>query len=376
MNYLEKFPHKEQSQIKHIENLLAPYTKRAYLVGGCVRDVLLGNDIKDLDIEVYDINPEDFEDIMRRIGALGVGKSFFVYKLGDIDLSLPRTEKKVGVGHKAFEVELTNDEKIASKRRDFTMNAMMINIFDGMLFDFWEGGKSLSSKKISLIDESTFREDSLRVLRAVQFSARFDFKIDESTLKIMNDISLDDLSKTRIFWEFEKLFKADYLSLGFVYMYRLDLFEKIFTCKINDDENFEIIDELKSAVNGFDTRLREYYFIYIVANMLELDPRMMLKKIEAPNRYIHTFKNQPYFAKLPSDKELAIVAIYLPIKDWLGNYKKDIVERAKKLGIYEDVYTRGVDVQDVIKDGFIKHNIKIEYKRRVLEKIDNEFRIK
>jgi len=376
MNYLEKFPHKEQSQIKHIETLLSPYTKRAYLVGGCVRDVLLGNDIKDLDIEVYDINPEDFEDIMRRIGALGVGKSFFVYKLGDIDLSLPRTEKKVGVGHKAFEVELTNDEKIASKRGDFTMNAMMINIFDGKLLDFWEGGKSLSSKKISLIDESTFREDSLRVLRAVQFSARFDFKIDESTLKIMNDISLDDLSKTRIFWEFEKLFKADYLSLGFVYMYRLDLFEKIFTCKINDDENFEIIDELKSAVNGFDTRLREYYFIYIVANMLELDPRMMLKKIKAPNRYLHTFKNQPYFAKLPSDKELAIVAIYLPIKDWLGNYKKDIVERAKKLGIYEDVYTRGVDVQDVIKDGFIKQNIKIEYKRRVLEKIDNEFRIK
>jgi len=373
MNYLGKFPHKIQSQIKHIENLLSPYTKRAYLVGGCVRDMLLGNDIKDLDIEVYDISPEDFDDIMSSIGALGVGKSFFVYKLGDIDLALPRIEKKIGVGHKAFEVKITDDEKIASKRRDFTMNAMMVNIFNGKLLDFHKGQKSLIKKMISLIDENSFKEDSLRVLRAIQFSARFGFEIDDFTLKIMNDICLDDLSKTRIFWELEKLFNADFLEYGFAYMYRLDIFEKIFTCKISSDKCKEIKAELVSVSKCFREDLREFYFLYIIANMLKVNPRELLKSIDAPNRYLHIMKYQPYFEELPSDKELAIVAIDLPIKDWLGNYKEDVVKRAKELDIYDTIYYRGIDIQDVIADGFENKDIKIEYRRRVLEKIEKEF---
>jgi tRNA nucleotidyltransferase (CCA-adding enzyme) len=373
MNNLEMFPPSLQSEISHIAKFLAPYTSRAYLVGGCVRDVFLNNKIKDLDIEVYDISPETFDTLMLKIGAFGVGKSFFVYKLGDIDLALARTEHKAGVGHKAYEVVLCDDEKIASKRRDFTMNAMMISIYDGKLLDFWSGQADLSAKRLALIDETSFKEDSLRVLRAVQFCARFGLHVEKRTLHVMRDIPLSDLSKTRIFWEFEKLFIADFLALGFTYLYQLELFEKLFSSTLSDEIFEKIKAELEHGVEYFEADLKPYYFVYIVANMIGAKPMQWLKMIEAPNHYINAMKNQPFFLELPTDRELAIIAIDLPIKYWLGNYRKGICQRAKKLDIYDDCYCRGISIQDVIADGFIKETIKIEYRRRVLEKIEKEF---
>jgi len=364
----DKFPTDLQCEIQKIVNLLKPYTKRAYLVGGCVRDLLLNNKIKDIDIEVYDISSDEFDKLMQKSGALGVGKSFFVYKLDDIDLALPRIERKVGIGHKAFEVEITDDEKVASKRRDFSMNAMMMNIFTGELLDFWEGQKSIQNRQISLIDEESFKEDSLRVLRAVQFSARFGFEIEKNTLKIMQDIDLSDLTKPRILWEFEKLFNAEHLDVGFVYMYRLRVFEKLFTCKLEPYDIVNIITELKEAT--FEKDLRPYYFLYIVANMSGHDPCVWAKKLEAPNHYLRVYKNNNFTCIDLSDKELLTIAIDLPIKNWLGNYKDGIKQRAIKLDIWDEVFTGGVTVAKVIEDGFVKENIKIEHRRRVMEKIE------
>ncbi|MCD8478201.1 MAG: hypothetical protein LRY68_10245 [Sulfurospirillum sp.] len=135
------------TQFETAKTFLAPYTKRVYLVGGSVRDLYLNAPLHDLDIEVYDMAPDVFDDVMKRVGAVGVGKSFFVYRLGAIDFSLPRVERKSGVGHSAFEVEVCQDEKEASKRRDFSMNAMMVNIFTQELFDFWGGKEAIAKKK-------------------------------------------------------------------------------------------------------------------------------------------------------------------------------------------------------------------------------------
>lgn len=370
----DKLPVDLQHKIKKIANLLSPYTKRAYLVGGCVRDLLLNNKIKDLDIEVYDIQPDVFDKLMKENGGLGVGKSFFVYKIDDIDLALPRVEKKIGIGHKAFEVEITDNEKIASKRRDFSMNAMMLNIFTGELLDFWQGQESIEKKQISLIDEESFKEDSLRVLRAVQFSARFGFEIDEQTLNIMKEIKLSDLTKPRILWEFEKLFNAKHLDIGFVYMYRLGVFEKLFTCKIKSEDVKVISTELKKI--NFVEELRPYYFFYIVANICGHEPYEWFKKLEAPNHYLKTIKNQPYFKSEISDEELLIIAIDMPIKKWLGSYKSNIIERSKKLNIYENIFNGGITIAQVIKDGFEKENIKIEYRKRVMNIIKSKLHVK
>jgi len=370
MNLTKILPSHLKSQFIKVQKFLSNYTNRAYLVGGGVRDIVMDKPIKDLDIEVYDIDVLRFDKIMIELGALGVGKSFFVYKFEDIDISLPRNEQKIGVGHKAFEVSICEDEKKASKRRDFTMNAMMLNIFDYKLLDFYNGVKSIEKKTISLIDEVSFQEDSLRVLRAIQFSARFGFKIDEKTLRVMKTLSLKDLSKTRIFWEFEKIFGAQYLHFGLYYMYRLDLFEKIFTSKADETLFLKTALELAKGVKRFQKDLRVYYFLYIIINMFKLDIKAILNSLEMPRSYERTLKNQPFIQGDVSDKELKIIAIDRPICKWLGNYKKDIEDRAKKLDIWEKEFDGGVKVSDVIADGFEKKEIKKELRRRKIKVIN------
>jgi len=370
MNLSKILPTHLKLQFQTVQDFLKNYTKRAYLVGGGVRDIFMKISIKDLDIEVYDIEEIYFDKLMRKLGAVGVGKSFFVYKYGDIDISLPRVEQKNGIGHKAFDVKLCNDEKKASKRRDFTMNAMMVNIFSGKLFDFYGGVRSIKNRTISLIDEKSFKEDSLRVLRAVQFSARLGFKIDEKTIRVMDEINLNDLSKTRIFWELEKMFQAQKLYLGLYYMYRLHLFEKIFTCRVEDKLFCKSALELTRGEGSFEKELRAYYFLYIVGNILNLDIAKLLKQIEAPRHYRSALKAQPFYAGYVSDKILKEIAIDFPINRWLGNYRKDIKQRAQELGIWDSVFDGGIKVEDVLKDGFEKEEIKKELRRRKLKVIN------
>ena len=368
MNSLCAIPAHFASQIDHACELLAPYTKRAYLVGGSVRDLSLGYALHDLDIEVYDIAPESFDALMKGIGAVGVGKSFFVYKLGDIDFALPRIERKSGVGHNAFEIEVCNDEKEASKRRDFTINSMMLNIFSHELLDFWGGKASIAKKELAIIEEERFREDSLRVLRAVQFSARLGFKIESNSLEVMRTIAIDDLSKHRILWEFEKLFKAEKLHFGLFYLYQLGLFETCFHQRV-PNRFISIARELIRSKQNFEEALRPYYFVYIVANRLGGDPLRWLQCLDAPNHYLKALKNQPFFEEEVSDETLLMTSLEMPLSLWLGNYKKGIKERAMKLGVWDKPFDGGVSVHSVMKDGFEGKRIGEELRRRRIEKL-------
>ncbi len=366
MNFIKKFPPQIICKIEKIKSLLAPHTNRAYLVGGCVRDLFMDNAISDIDVEVYDLSEKRFQNLMEKLGASGVGKSFFVYKLDGVDFSLPRSEKKVGVGHKAFEVEIVKSEKLASKRRDFTMNALMINIFTGELLDFWGGVDSIYTKELRLIDENSFKEDSLRVLRAVQFCARFDLDVQSATKRVMKEISLQDLSSSRIFWELEKLFLATHLSKGFLVANELGVFEKLFDSEIS----MEAFDELCVVEKNFEKDMQAYYFLYIVANFSNKSVYEFAKTIDAPKHYLRVYRYQPFFKKIPSDKKLLEIAAELPISKWLGNYKPKVKLRAKELGIWENVFAGGVKIEDILKDGFRGKDIKIEYKKRVLNEIN------
>lgn len=368
MHPLEAFASVFQSQLQEIQNILSPYTKRAYLVGGCVRDLYLKNPTKDIDIEIYDIAPDTFEELMKNIGAQGVGKNFFVYKYKDFDLALPRKESKVSSGHQGFEVQIVNDEKEASKRRDFTMNALMMNLFSGEVLDFWGGKEDIKNRILKHIDDKAFCEDSLRVLRAVQFCARFDLQIHPQTLKFMKELSIADLSKTRIFWELKKFFKAKFLHVGLKYFYELGLFEKVFSLHVEKNQYANMQQKLENA--DFLEELREYYLLYIFAEVLHVRAQDLLKHLEVPNKYTKVFKYQPYFDKIPTSKKLLEIAMYIPIKEWLGNYNHEVVEKAKELGCFESIFTGGVYMKDVIKDGFKKQEIQKEYQRRVLAKIE------
>ena len=355
----------KNSELDFFRSLFAPFSKRVYLVGGCVRDALLGREIYDYDIEVYDIGPAKFDELMTSIKASGVGKSYFIYKYKNYDLGLPRSESKTGNSHKDFAVSYINDPSLASLRRDFTVNAMMMNIFNGEILDFHGGKKDLEGKTLRHIDSEKFKEDPLRVLRSVQFSARLDFSIADDTLELMKTLDLAHLSKDRINAELIKFFRSEHLEKGAFYLFKLSLFEQIFGVQIC--ENDEFLSELKSARNFVND---ERLFLYMLFGKFELDAKEILEKMRLPKSYFSILK-EPFFKAMPSDRELLEIALNMPLKSWLGAYNKERIERAKELGIYERKFEPKIDVREILAAGFKNEMIAAEIKRRQELEISN-----
>ena len=206
------------------------------LVGGCVRDYFLNKEVKDFDIEIFDFDSLELLEIsLKKFGNVKlVGKSFGVLTLKvegyDFDFALPRIEKKVGNSHTDFEV-ITNSNlsfKEAAIRRDFTINAIGYDYFKDEFIDPFNGIDDLKNRIIRHINDKTFIEDSLRVYRAIQFAARFEFDIDEKTKDLCKKIVLSDelsyLPKERIYEELKKLFlKSNKPSIGFELLRELGL---------------------------------------------------------------------------------------------------------------------------------------------------------
>jgi tRNA nucleotidyltransferase (CCA-adding enzyme) len=204
---------------------------RALCVGGFVRDRLLGRESTDLDMEVFGIPQERLPVLLSEFGRVEpVGQAFPVYKLGHIDVALPRRESKTGRGHKAFTVEgdpsMSFEE--AARRRDFTINAMGWDPLTDQYLDPFGGREDLARRILRIVDPATFADDSLRVLRALQFAARFELTLDQQTEAICREISLDDLPAERIWGEFEKLLlKAERPSIGFAIARRLGVVRQL-----------------------------------------------------------------------------------------------------------------------------------------------------
>jgi tRNA nucleotidyltransferase (CCA-adding enzyme) len=194
---------------------------RGLCVGGFVRDRLLrlrspgrasagqvGHDSKDLDMEVFGISQDALLPLLRGLGRVDpVGQAFPVYKIGHVDVALPRRESKTGRGHKGFAVEGDPSMSFedAARRRDFTINAIGWDPLTGEYLDPFNGRGDLEKRVLRVVDKTTFADDSLRVLRALQFAARFELAVDPDTAAICATIPLDDLPAERIWGEFEKL---------------------------------------------------------------------------------------------------------------------------------------------------------------------------
>ena len=181
---------------------------RALVVGGCVRDELLGRTPKDYDVEVYGLDGAVLRGLLESFGRVDtVGESFTVYKVAGLDVSLPRRESKTGRGHKGFTVEGDPHLSIedAARRRDFTINAIARDPLTGAILDPFDGRDDLHARRLRVVDARRFGDDSLRVLRALQFAARFDLTVDDDTKALLRGIALDDLPAERIWGEVEKL---------------------------------------------------------------------------------------------------------------------------------------------------------------------------
>lgn len=193
----------------------------AYFVGGYVRDLLSGTFSKDIDIEIHGLTPDELKSVLDSLGQrMDIGESFGIFGLKgySLDIAMPRRETCRGNGHRDFDIFV--DPHIgtlgAARRRDFTVNAMMQNVLTGEIIDHFGGKDDLKGGIIRHVDDNSFAEDPLRVLRGAQFAARFEFKVAEETLELCRSMNLSALAKERIMGELEKaLLKAERPSIFF-----------------------------------------------------------------------------------------------------------------------------------------------------------------
>ena len=273
---------------------------RAFLVGGWVRDALLGKSCRDYDVEVYDMAQDALVPILSKYGRTNlVGKAFGVIHLAmkglSLDFSFPRTESKVGYGHRGFVVH--TDEKLSFKeaalRRDFTINAMGMELPELTLCDPYGGIDDLKTHTLRHVGPA-FAEDSLRILRGVQFASRFGCTLAPSTVELCRTLSLDDLSIERLFEEFKKwLLKPGVPSLGLKAFLDIKLdeyFPEIHPFKNSWETLGTILDNM---VPLRDTLSESQAMEFAFAALLCGSPETSLKFLERITNEVHLLKVVP-----------------------------------------------------------------------------------
>lgn len=332
-------------QKAELEKILShlPKHSKPYMVGGCVRDIVMNIKPQDFDIEIYNLNTQEFEVCMNKLKANGVGKAFFVYKFGSFDISLPRSESKNGIGHRAFSVEIETDMQKACKRRDFTINSMMLDLDNNSILDFYGGIKDIKNKLIRAVDFTTFQDDSLRVLRAVQFSARFGFRIELETINVCNKLDISDLSKDRIRVEFDKLLTAKNQHFGLFYLLKTGVFYKLYNIQLSTIEFIRISHTLQHAVKFFEQSKSGLLF-YIVSSITKT-PISKLNLKSGYSIYANSLtKSQKRIPTIITDRFLVGVSTKIPIKEWLGSFKSGVYNKSQHLNVWGNIFKSNVTI--------------------------------
>ena len=263
---------------------------RAFYVGGYVRDLLLNIPNKDIDIEVHGIAEKDLVAILNEIGEVDYyGRSFGIYALRheDIEVALPRSEKVLGTGHRDFEISVDPDMgyKNAALRRDFTINALMMDVLSHEILDYFNGTYDLNKGIIRHVNDVSFAEDPLRVYRAAQFASRFGFKIDERTVELCKGIDTFVLSRERIEEELKKaLLKAE----------RAEIFFECLKEMNQKDVWFKGVNNLSCLMKYESNRINadnKYYFMVL---LLALDNGLDFIEAFSNNRELKAYVKRYY----------------------------------------------------------------------------------
>ena len=216
MHHLE-----DQKMAREIARLVAEKGGSTYYVGGFVRDALIHKENKDVDIEVHGITPTCLEEILDSLGErMVIGESFGIFGLKgySLDIAMPRKEEVRGQGHKDFDIFVDPfiGTESAARRRDFTFNALMQDVLSDEIVDHFGGVEDLKAGVLRHVNDKSFAEDPLRVLRAAQFAARFGFRVAEETVALCSRMPLQHLPRERIEGELKKaLLKSEKPSLFF-----------------------------------------------------------------------------------------------------------------------------------------------------------------
>ena len=213
---------------RKVARLVAQQGGRSFYVGGFVRDVLMQQENKDVDMEVHGISPGALAQILDSLGErITIGESFGIFGLKgySLDIAMPRKEEARGRGHRDFDIFVDPfiGTEAAARRRDFTINALMQDVLTGEIVDHFGGEKDLKAGVLRHVNDASFGEDPLRVLRGAQFAARFGFRMAAETIELCRRMELKHLPRERIEGELKKaLLKADRPSIFFTALREMD----------------------------------------------------------------------------------------------------------------------------------------------------------
>lgn len=360
-----------------IFNRLREHNATVIIVGGYVRDFLLSEntqDSKDIDIEIYNISSyEKLQNILKEFGEVNnVGKSFGVCKLCleslDLDFTLPRIDSKVASGHKGFDVNIQKDLNFseASSRRDFTINAIGYEVSKKKILDPHNGITDLNNKILKMVDAKTFVEDPLRVLRAVQFCARFELKMDKELflqcLQMIKQNMLLELPKERVYAEIKKLLlKSKKPSIG------LELLNELQALEYFSNKSFNLISlDALAKENITNIKTKETLMLALLCCELNQEQTQdfisnLSNEKELASRVTTLVVNLPIALKLSkkdfSDYELYKLATHVDIEEInillkvIYGVDKKIFMRAKELNILNHKLPNIIKGRDLIALG-------------------------
>jgi len=255
-----------------------------YVVGGSVRDAYLGKPMKDIDLIVDGLSINGILKILKKYGRANLeGESFSVIKFKpkgyegeDYDIAVPREDRKIGKGHKGFQVvtdDVTVDQDL--ERRDFTINSMAVDVMDDTLMDIFGGLDDLQDKLLRATDTTAFSEDPLRILRGIQFAARFGFEIEPETMKLMQKHAheVKEIAGERIYDEFQKILnKEGDTQLAMDLLHKTGVDEALFDQKmLHYEEGMDHLDPVS--------------FYYILGLTGNVDPyEFYMKKLKGSDK--------------------------------------------------------------------------------------------
>jgi len=298
---------------------------KIYLVGGAVRDELLGKKPKDFDYLVVGATIEDF--FKKYPNAVKVGKSFPVFLVNNNEYAFARKEKKVSLGYRGFETYFS--EKITLKedlsRRDFTINALAKDLESGEIIDYFNGIKDLKNKRLVHITNA-FKEDPLRVYRGASLMARLgDFSISNKTILLMNSLKneLYTLSKERVWIETLKGLNGKMPSKFFKTLKQADVLEIHFNFLKNISEK-EFEKTMQFVDYFYWNPLLSFAFLFVFIDKTKIDIERVFFQLNLPSRFV---KFTSFFLKY---KDLILT------KDFY-KYEK-MVEFLFKLSSFEQKY--------------------------------------
>ncbi|MDD5400512.1 MAG: CCA tRNA nucleotidyltransferase [Sulfurimonas sp.] len=367
------------SKLNIIFDKLKNYDIKPIIVGGFIRDSLLKIESKDIDIEVYgEISFKKLEDILKEFGNVNVvGKSFGVCKLKfedyDLDFSFPRIDNKIKSGHRGFDVEIDSnlDFKTAASRRDFTINAIGYDVEEKKLLDPFCGADDLRNKILRAVNLKSFIEDPLRVLRAAQFCARFDLKIEDNLFFTCKDMIsknlLAELPKERIFEEIKKLLlKSQKPSYGFkllkefgtdIYTDNISVIDEI-AKRLTTNNQTNLVLMLAGLCYNFELTQTENFILKLT------DEKELLKRVinlvQANNEIDNIYKNSTddyllykLAAKVNIDELLILNSSIYFAKNSQKVYRagEEIYKRAKELNILKEKLPTLLMGRDILKLG-------------------------